>query len=63
MQLSQCLGAQYSLPCTEWLRGLPFGLLGRGLFFFFCFFLSLSLKISCPLIFKKKIDSNWEVNK
>ena len=30
MQLSQCLGTQYSLPCTEWLRGRPFGLLGRG---------------------------------
>ena len=33
MQLSQCLGTQYSLLCTEWLRGRPFGLLGRGSFF------------------------------
>ena len=27
MQLSQCVGTQYSLPCTEWLRGL----LGAGI--------------------------------
>ena len=36
-------------------------------FFFFLFFVlvvfSLSQKISCPLICKKNIDSNWEVNK
>ena len=30
MQLSQCFGTQYSVPCTGWLRGRPFGRLGRG---------------------------------
>ena len=36
MQFSQCLGTpEYSLPCTEWLRGRPFGLLWRGYFFSF----------------------------
>ena len=33
MQFSQCLDTQYGLPCTEWLRGRPFGLLGGGIVF------------------------------
>ena len=40
---SSVFGTQYSLPCTEWLRSRPFGLLGRSLFIF-----SHSQKISCP---------------
>ena len=58
MQLSQCLGTQYSLSCAEWLRGRPFGPLGRGSF---CF-LSLSKDI-LSFDLQEKIDSNWEMNK
>ena len=54
MQLSQCVGTQYSLPCTEWLRSL----LGAGIVIFF----SLTLKIQF-FDLQEKIDSNWEENK